>query len=36
MKPDVLVTLKALLPTPQGVGVFLTDGLKVIAIFVDP
>lgn len=36
MKPDVLVTLKAMLPTPQGVGVFLSDGLKVIAIFVDP
>jgi len=36
MKPDVRVTLKALLPTPQGVGVFLSDGLKVIAVFVDP
>ncbi|MBM4155037.1 MAG: bifunctional nuclease family protein [Lentisphaerae bacterium] len=36
VKPDVLVTLKALLPTPQGVGVFLSDGLKTIAIFVDP
>mgnify|MGYP000867240847 CR=1 FL=1 len=36
MKPDVLVTLKALLPTPQGVGVFLSDGLKTLAIFVDP
>lgn len=36
MKPDIRVTLKALLPTPQGVGVFLADGLKVIAVFVDP
>ncbi len=36
MKTDVRVTLRALAPTPQGVGVFLSDGLKVIAIFVDP
>lgn len=36
MSDDILVTLKALLPTPQGVGVFLTDGQKIIAIFVDP
>ena len=35
MKSDVLVTIKALIPTPQGVGVFLTDGGKVIAIFID-
>jgi len=35
MKSDVLVTIKALIPTPQGVGVFLTDGAKVIAIFID-
>ena len=35
MKPDVPVTIKALIPTPQGVGVFLTDGVKVIAIFID-
>lgn len=36
MKTDVRVTLRALTPTPQGVGVFLSDGLKIIAIFVDP
>ncbi len=35
MKPDILVSIKALIPTPQGVGVFLTDGSKVIAIFID-
>lgn len=35
MNDDIHVTVKALLPTPQGVGVFLTDGQKVIAIFVD-
>ncbi len=35
MKPDVRVELKALLPTPQGVGVFLSNGHKTIAIFVD-
>ncbi len=34
-KGDVLVTVKALVPTPSGSGVFLTDGQKVIAIFVD-
>ena len=28
--------MKALATTPSGVGVFLTDGAKVIAIFVDP
>ena len=37
MKDEIQVTVKALLPTPQGVGVFLSDGSpKVIAIFVDP
>ncbi len=35
MKPDVRVTLRALVPTPRGVGVFLTDGQKVIVLFVD-
>jgi bifunctional DNase/RNase len=33
---DVRAQLKAILPTPQGVGIFLSDGHKVIAIFVDP
>lgn len=32
---EVPVTVKALVPTPTGCGVFLTDGNKVIAIFVD-
>jgi bifunctional DNase/RNase len=32
---DIRVSVKALVPTPQGVGVFLTDGNKVIAVFVD-
>lgn len=32
---EVPVTIKALVPTPTGCGVFLTDGLKTIAIFVD-
>lgn len=36
MKPDILVTLEGLLPTPQGVGLFLSDRAKTIAIFVDP
>lgn len=36
MKPDVRVMLKALVPTQRGVGVFLTDGQKVIVLFVDP
>lgn len=35
MKHEVPVTVKALVPTPNGCGVFLTDGVKVIAIFVD-
>lgn len=35
MKSDIPVTIKALIPTPQGVGVFLTDGVKTIAIFID-
>ena len=35
MKTDIPVTIKALVPTPQGVGVFLTDGAKTIAIFID-
>lgn len=35
MKNEVAVTIKALVPTPTGCGVFLTDGNKVIAIFVD-
>ncbi len=34
-KREVPVTIKALVPTPTGCGVFLTDGLKTIAIFVD-
>jgi hypothetical protein len=38
MKPEIPVTIRALVPTPQGVGVFLTDGekQKTIAIFIDP
>jgi uncharacterized protein len=36
MHDDIRVTLKALMPTPQGVGIFLSDGAKVISIFVDP
>lgn len=32
---EISVTVKALVPTPTGCGVFLTDGSKVIAIFVD-
>jgi bifunctional DNase/RNase len=35
MSQDIQVAVRALLPTPQGVGVFLGDGHKVIAIFVD-
>ena len=35
MHEDIRVTMRALMPTPQGVGVFLSDGAKVIAIFVD-
>ncbi len=37
MSDDLRVKIEALVPTPQGVGVFLGDGSgKVIAIFVDP
>ena len=32
---DILVSVKGLVPTPTGCGVFLTNGDKVIAIFVD-
>jgi uncharacterized protein len=32
---DILVKVRAMAPSPQGVGVFLTDGIKTIAIFVD-
>lgn len=35
MHDDIRVTMRAMMPTPQGVGVFLSDGAKVIAIFVD-
>lgn len=35
MYKDIQVTVKALVPTQTGCGVFLTDGAKVIAIFVD-
>ncbi|HMO49689.1 MAG TPA: bifunctional nuclease family protein [Kiritimatiellia bacterium] len=35
MKREIPVMIKALVPTPTGCGVFLTDGAKVIAIFVD-
>lgn len=33
---DILVEVKGLVPTPSGSGVFLSNGDKVIAIFVDP
>ena len=32
---DILVEVKGLVPTPSGCGVFLGNGSKVIAIFVD-
>jgi uncharacterized protein len=32
---DIPVTVKGLVPTPTGCGVFLSNGDKVIAIFVD-
>ena len=32
---DIAVRVKGLVPTPTGCGVFLSDGGKVIAIFVD-
>ncbi|HMP72111.1 MAG TPA: bifunctional nuclease family protein [Kiritimatiellia bacterium] len=35
MTQDIPVSIKTLLPTPSGCGVFLTDGVKVISIFVD-
>jgi bifunctional DNase/RNase len=35
MNNDVLVRVKGLVPTQNGCGVFLGDGEKVIAIFVD-
>lgn len=35
MKDAIPVQIRALVPSPQGVGVFLSDGHKVIAIFVD-
>jgi uncharacterized protein len=35
MKQDISVSIKTLVPTPSGCGVFLTDGVKVISIFVD-
>jgi bifunctional DNase/RNase len=35
MKSDILVNIKGLVPTPTGCGVFLGNGHKVIAIFVD-
>ncbi len=35
LKPDILVTVKSLVPTQTGCGVFLGNGSKVIAIFVD-
>jgi bifunctional DNase/RNase len=35
MKREIQMSVKALVPTPTGCGVFLTDGAKVIAIFVD-
>jgi bifunctional DNase/RNase len=35
MTSDIPVSIKTLVPTPSGCGVFLTDGVKVIAIFVD-
>ncbi len=35
MTKDVLVKVKGLVPTQTGCGVFLGDGNKVIAIFVD-
>lgn len=35
MKKDILVKVKGLVPTQTGCGVFLSNGDKVIAIFVD-
>lgn len=36
MSAPLTVTLKATIPTPSGMGLFLASGRKVIAIFVDP
>jgi bifunctional DNase/RNase len=35
MQNDIQVEVKGLVPTPTGCGVFLSNGEKVIAIFVD-
>ena len=35
MDKDIQVMVRGLLPTPTGCGIFLTDGDKTIAIFVD-
>lgn len=35
MQNDIHATVKGLAPTPSGCGVFLSNGHKVIAIFVD-
>lgn len=35
MNQDILVSIKGLIPTPTGFGVFLGNDNKVIAIFVD-
>ncbi|HBA85278.1 MAG TPA: hypothetical protein DCZ95_14415 [Verrucomicrobia bacterium] len=35
MQKDIQVDVKGLVPTPTGCGIFLGDGKKVIAIFVD-
>ncbi|MFT5121668.1 MAG: bifunctional DNase/RNase [Kiritimatiellia bacterium] len=36
IEEEILVEVKGLVPTPSGSGVFLSNGSKVIAIFVDP
>jgi hypothetical protein len=33
---EVPVEVRGLVPTPSGSGIFLTDGKKIITIFVDP
>lgn len=35
MPEEIPVTVKRVVPAPSGCGIFLTDGYKVIAIFVD-
>lgn len=35
MSDEITVTVKRVIPTPSGCGIFLTNGYKVIAIFVD-